>query len=146
MSTMHDFDKNVFFQMVKPPTSVIATATLPATYIDVSEYDYFAFVTMVGSTFDRTTYTQQLVQATSAAGAGKKNVTGALTPTPSAASKMVAIVARGSALDTANNFRYVAVDHTSSGGSADVGAILFIGWRARRLPVTQSDLESIVRV
>jgi hypothetical protein len=146
MSEMHDIDKNVFFQLVQPPKSAFATGIVPATYIDVNGYDYFAFIYAVGAGFDRTTYAGQVVQATAGAGTGSKNVTGALTTLPSAANKMVAVVCRVAALDTNNSFRYVALSHTSAGGAADLATVWFLAWRGRSLPITQADLESIVRV
>ena len=146
MATFHDLDKNLFFQLVQAPKSAVGSVTVPATYIDVSGYDSFAFVLAVGAGFDRTTYTMQVVQGTSSGGAGSKNVTSALSVTPTAANKMEMVIVRSSALDTANSFRYVAVTTASSGGTTDVGSIWFLGWRARTLPPTQTDLESIVRV
>ncbi len=146
MAQFHDIDKNIFFQLVQPPQATFATGVVPATWIDVSQYDYFAFVYAVGAGFNRTTYAGQVRQGTSSAGAGAKDLTGALTTLPSAANKMEAVVCRTSALDTNNGFRYVALSHTSAGGTVDVGAVFFLAWRARGLPPTQADLESIVRV
>lgn len=146
MSTYKDIDKEVNFQLVQPPKATVGAVTVPATYIDVSLYDWFAFILAVGAAFDRTTYTMQVVQATAAAGTGSKNLTGALSTTPTAANKMEGVVCRAQALDTANGFRYVAVTTASAGGTTDVGTIWFLGWRGRYLAVSQTDLESVVRV
>jgi hypothetical protein len=145
----HELDKMVFEQIVQPPIADVPDgSTLPATYIDVSEYDYFAFDLILGAT-DRTNTKIQVVQATDSAGTGSKNVSGAVNTAFGATSdnKMARVECRASALDTANGFRYVAVTITNTGGAAALGAIMFKGWRARNLPVTQpAAFAEIVRV
>ena len=145
----HELDKVVYEQIVQAPIADLPNgSTLPATYIDVSEYDYFAFDMILGAT-DRTNTKIQVVQATDNAGTGSKDIRGAVNTALGATddNKMVRVQCRASALDTANGFRYVAVTITNTGGTAAMGTILFRGWRARNLPVTQpAAFAEIVRV
>lgn len=145
----HDIDKWVYEQVVQPPIADLPTgSTLPATYIDVSEYDWFEFTMYLGAT-DRTNTNIQVVQATAGAGTGSKNVSGATFTQFGATddNKFGKIVVRAAALDTAGGFRYVACTITNSGGSAGLGAIVFRGYRARNIPVTQpAALAQVVRV
>ena len=130
--------QNIVIQNVIPPVSGVGVTTQPAgAYIDVSQYDAFAFLCIIGNT-DRTTQTIQVVQATAAAGTGSKSITGAVNTTLGATddNKWIIVEMTTDQLDINNNFRYVAVTPTFSGGTVDVGCILFIGFRPRNLPIT----------
>ncbi len=145
----HDIDKHVYMQMVQPPVADLTSGTaVPATYIDVSEFDYFGFVLMVGAT-DRTAQKIQVRQATANDGTGAKDVSGAVNTALGATddNKFVLVTCRAAALDTANGFRYVAALPTWTGGTAGLGAILFFGWRARNVPVSQpAAFAEVIRV
>lgn len=138
---MRRLSENVFIKMILPPTGANVTdATYPSTYIDVSGYDRFAFLVAVG-TSDDTAFKAQVVQATAAAGTGKKDVTdAAVTTTKLAGSSsddrwaIVEIECRK--LDINNNFRYVALDVAATGGSATAAAAFFFAWRGGKLPPT----------
>jgi hypothetical protein len=146
---MQTLAENVLFQMIIAPVSGLGSTTQPAgAYIDVSEYEHFAFLALVGVT-DRTTQTLQVVQATAAAGTGSKAVTGALIDglTATDDGKIAIVQVDTENLDTAGGFRYVAVTPTFSGGTGDLGAILFMAWGKRSLPVVQgSTVDQVVQV
>lgn len=147
--TPHDIDKTLFMQMVQAPVADLTSGTaVPATYIDVSGYAWFAFLLMVGAT-DRTAQKIQVVQATASDGTGSKNITDAVTTALGATddNKMVMVVVKATSLDINNSFRYVAVTPTWTGGNAGLGAILFMGYRPREIPVTQpAAFAEVVRV
>jgi hypothetical protein len=138
---MRRLSENVFIKLAMSPRANPTDGVFPSssTYIDVSEYARFAFLVMVGGT-DDTAVTCQVVQATAAAGTGSKVITGAaLTGTELAGSndnQWSIIEVERSRMDIANNFQYVAVDVAATGGSATAMAILFLGWRGRKLPPT----------
>jgi len=137
--------ENVVFVLVEPPGAVV-DRIVPTTYIDVSQYERFAFLRMVGTT-DDTAVSMQVVQATTAAGANSKNVPGAaLTPTVLAGTndnKWAGVEVETRRLDINNNFRFVAVNVAATGGENTNGAILFIGWRTTIYPVTQNAAELV---
>jgi len=137
---MRRFSQDIYVDVVELPVANAADATVPASYIDVSPYERFAFLRLVGAT-DDTAVTMQVVQATAAAGTGSKNITGAaITGTVLAGAndnKFAIVEVENTMLDTANGFRYVAVALTSTGGTATIATTFFFAWRAREMPVTQ---------
>lgn len=148
MASFHQLSQNVLIQPIIFPVSGLGVTIQPSgAYIDVTTYDNFAFLVVTGVS-DRTTATIQIVQATSAAGAGSKNLTGAVNTTlPTSNSKAAIVESRTEALDINNGFRYVAVQPTFSGGTGDVGTIIFFAWRARAEAVTQpAAITSIITV
>ena len=149
---MRRFSENVFVKLAMSPRANPTDGIFPtsSTYIDVAEYSRFAFLIMVGGT-DDTAVTCQVVQATATAGTGSKNVTGAaLTGTALAGTndnKWSIIEVERNHLDITGAFQYVAVDVAATGGTATAMAILFLGWRSRKLPPTfGSDLAEQVFV
>lgn len=147
---MRRFSENIFVQMVKPPVANLSDETVPSTYIDVSAYERFAFLILVGAT-DDTAITAQVVQATAAAGTGSKNISGAaITGTVLAGTndnKWAMIEVESRRLDIANDFRYVSLTVAATGGSASVGSIIFLAWRGPvRPPTFGSDKAEIVYV
>ena len=137
---MRRLNDDVYIQPIEWPAANPADGTIPASYIDVSEFERWAFVQLVGVS-DDTTVTMQMKQATAAAGTGSKDVTGALTSATGAGSgannKWKILGCEQSHLDTNNGFRYVAVARVATGGAATASTIIFLGWRARTMPVTQ---------
>ena len=136
---IHTLGDNLYFQPIIAPVSALGSTIQPAgAYIDMSPFDWGAFILMVGVT-DRTLTTIQVVQATAAAGTGSKNVSGAINPTFAATDdgKIAIVTFRTADLDINNSFRYVAVTPAATGGTGDLGAILFMAGRARNLAPTQ---------
>jgi hypothetical protein len=108
-----------------------------ASFIDVSEFTHFAFLIRAG-TLD-SALTCQVEQDTSATQtAGIKDVTGAVVIVGTGDdNEIVSVEVEAARLDIANNFRYVTLDVTGAAGGNDYLDILFLGWDARRMPVTQ---------
>ena len=132
---------DVVIDLIEVPAASSSDATVPASYKDVSEFERFAFLRGIGVS-DDTSVTMQVKQATSAGGAGSKDVTGAVSTSATAVgsganSKWAIIEVETVKLDSANGFRYVAVNKLSSGGAATASTIWFFGWRANTMPVTQ---------
>lgn len=131
---LRNFEDDIFVQVVSVPAA-ITTATLPATYIDVSQYDRFVFLISLGAT--NNTVDAQVVQATAAAGTGSKNITGAAITQLDGNddNKFVTIEVDTQRLDIANDFRYVAVTVTVAGTTT--AEVLFFGLNARSRPITK---------
>jgi len=138
---MRRLSENVFIQMVLPPTGANVTdAVYPSTYIDVSGYGRFAFLVAVGTSND-TAVQAKVVQATAAAGTGKKDVSSAAVTTTTLAGsssddRWAIVEVEVNHLDIANGFRYVSLDVAATGGSATAMAVFFMAWRGRSLPPT----------
>jgi len=147
---LETLSENFLFQRIIAPVSGLGSTTQPAgAYIDVSDYEHFAFIVMLGVT-DRTTQTLQVVQATAADGTGSKDVSGALINGLSATDdgKLAIVQVDTENLDSAGGFRYVAATPTFSGGTGDVGAILFVAWGKKSLGavVQGSTVDQLVQV
>jgi hypothetical protein len=135
----HNLFKEVYFLPVLFPVADLGSTIVPSTYIDVSQFDRFGFILIWGVT-DRTTLTIQMLQATSSAGAGSKALATDLKNTSPGAlddNKWCAIEAGDDQLDINNGFRYVAVQPAVAGGSGALSCVIFYGFRARSLSVTQ---------
>lgn len=147
---MRRISENVGIQLVKCIASLV-DGTFPATYIDVSAWDRFAFLIASGAG-DDTAVTAQVVQATSSTGTGKKNITGAaLTGTSlasaSGANKWAMIEVDNEHLDINNNFNYVSCDFAATGGAATTLCVFFLGIEPRiKPPVFGADKAEIVYV
>lgn len=134
---IREFDEQIYVQSVIPPESGVTTQTAPATYIDVANFERFVFLISAGALGTGATVDAQVVQATTAAGAGSKNITGAaitqLTATDD--DKFVTIEVLREKLDIANDFRYVSLTVTVA-NTADL-EVIFLGLNPRHTPVTQ---------
>ena len=130
-------NEQVYIQVVLAPESGPTTATLPASYIDVTNFERFAFVISAGALGASATVDAQVVQATAAAGTGSKNITGAAMTqfTDTDDDTFVTIEVQSDQLDIANDFRYVAITVTIA-NTADL-EVLFLGLNPRHVPVTQ---------
>lgn len=143
--TIHE---QLYFQKVLDPVdnTSAGAATIPASYIDVSEFERFAFLISVGNMTG--TLDAQVVQATAAAGTGSKNITGAVITQLGASddNKQVLIEVETRKLDINNDFRYVSLTLTEAGSTAQLADVWFIGL-AESAPVTQhADVDETVFV
>ncbi len=148
---MRRFSENVFLKYILQPTANVTDGAFPASgsYIDVAEYERFAFLFFVGAT-DDTSVAVKVQQATTNNGT-LKDVTGAaLTATSLAGTndnKWGMIEIERSKLDIANDYRYVSLVVAATGGTATICGGFFIGWRTRTLPPTYgADKAEIVIV
>lgn len=112
-------------------------ATVPASYIDVSDYERFAFVIELGN--NDGTLDAQVVQASAADGTGSKNVTGAAITQLGATddNKQVMIEVETRKLDINNDFHFVAITLTEAASTAQVVSAYFLGLNPGEAPVTQ---------
>jgi hypothetical protein len=134
-----NLDDAIYFNPCNNFNTGIVDGVFPASgsFIDVSEFTHFAFLVRAG-TLD-SELTLQVHQDTSATQtASVKDVTGAtLTIADDDDNELKSIEVEAARLDIANSFRYVTLDITGAAGGNDYLDILFLGWNARREPVTQ---------
>lgn len=120
-------------------STAIADGNFPAStaYIDVSNYEEFAFVVKAGSL--NSALTCQVKQDTSATEtAAVKNVTGAAATIGTTDDDDLFVIPVETAnLDIANGFRYVTLAISGASGSDDYASVIFVGYNARHQPVTQ---------
>ena len=133
------FFEEVYIQQVAAPV-VLTTSTLPASYINVGDYERFAFFIQLGVTDQTIDF--KVVQATAAAGTGSKDVSGAAITQFIATDdgKYAIIEVETKKLDINNGFCFVSTTTTIATGASTVAAILFFGINAHSLPVTQPTL------
>lgn len=141
------FDDNVYVQMLEGGKDVLTDANYPAStgYIDVTEYESFVFLIGLDTIATPNFAVYQDTSATETASI--KAVTGASKTDVVTGDdgKWFSIEVESSRLDVANNFRYVTLTVTGTGG-ADNACIWFFGRNPRREPVTQhaNFLEAVV--
>lgn len=130
------FYEEVYRQQVKDP-GTLTTGTLPASYINVGDYERFAFLLELGATDQTTDF--KVVQATAAAGTGSKDVSGAVITQFSATddNKQAIIEVETKKLDINNGFYFVAVTSTVATGTATTASIVFYGINPHVVPVAQ---------
>jgi hypothetical protein len=130
---------NIYTQLVNMPDDALVDQNYPVSgsYIDVSEFTHFAFLIALGAT--DSAMTPQVYQDTSATEtASIKVITGAVESMAANADDSIFVIEVETArLDLANSFRYVCLKPAGAAGGDDYGCILFLGWNARHLPVTQ---------
>ena len=126
--------EQIYEQIVAGP-AVVATSTLPASYIDISNFERFQFKLAMGATDG--VLDVQVKQATAAAGTGTKVITGAAITQLSATddNKQVLIEVQSNQLDINNGFRYVAITITAAGTTTLYAE--FRGLNPKSAPVTQ---------
>ncbi|HZU86593.1 MAG TPA: hypothetical protein VFF78_03850 [Anaerolineaceae bacterium] len=114
----------------------LSVAKYPASgyFIDVSNYERFAFLVAAGALDTATTVKVQ--QATAVNGT-PKDITGAtITIADTGDDKWYLIEVETNKLDINNDYRYVTLDVAGPTGN-DYGAILFLGFNPGSMPVTQ---------
>lgn len=140
------FTEGTKIQQLNVETAV-AAASYPASgsFIDVAEFERFAFLIEVGALTTELVFKVQ--QATAVNGA-LKDVSGAtVTVAATGDNKWHAIEVQTNKLDINNDYRYVTLTSTGAAGGDDYAAITFFGVNPGSKPVTQgSDKGSIVSV
>lgn len=138
---MKDIMQSVYFEKILDPVDNTGTgaATLPAAYINVSDYDYFGFLISTGvmdGTIDA-----KVVQATAASdgGSDSKDVSGAaITQIPATGdADQVSITVETRKLDINNGFNYVALTLTEDSSTGQLCDVWFYAYNAGEEPVTQ---------
>lgn len=136
--------EQVYFKACNTPSTVIADGDFPASgsYLDVSDYERFAFLVVAGGS--DTALVCQVQQATAVNGT-PKDVTGAVqTISATGDGTIYCIEVETRRLDINNGYRYVTLDVSGQAGSNDTLAIIFAGVNPGVAPVTQTHTAVIV--
>lgn len=127
-----------YIKLINPADDYLSAKDIPASgsYIDVSNYERFAFL-ILGGSLD-TALTFQVKQAATISGT-PKNVTGATVTIDASTGddKWYLIEVQTDNLDSNNGYNYVTLTCSAGAGSNDYAAIAFIGLNPRKIPVTQ---------
>ena len=141
MSEMRSFDSWAAAELVFPPGTIAGGPTVaPAgAYLDMSDYDRVVFLIAIGACAATDTLNAKLVQATTAAGAGSKDITGAVITVLADAddNQFSTIELRAEALDVAGGFRFVALSYTKAGAGTLVASVFAFRYRGGGLPPTK---------
>jgi hypothetical protein len=134
---MRTWHENIAVDQVKSPGN-LASETVPAAYIDMSDWARIVFEIKVGTMDVTSTIDAQVVQATLSDGTGSKNISGAAITQLVAADDdvLVTIEVRDTALDVENDFRFVALT-VAVAGTAVVGTITAYRYKGGGQPPTQ---------
>lgn len=134
---LRTFFEQVYMQVAANPGALSSGTSYPASYINVQDFERFAFLIALGAT-DQTAINAKVVQATAAAGTGSKDVSGAAITQLGATddNKYALIEVQTDKLDINNAFHYVSLTFTATGGSATTGAVLFFGINPGSAPVS----------
>lgn len=127
--------ENIYIKVTSVP-GTLTTALSPTSgnFIDVSGYEWFAFLLSLGSTNNNVD--MHIEQATTTSGS-PKDITGAVITqlTSGDGSKWAMVQVRTDKLDGAGGYKYVTANLTIAGTT--VGTVMFLGWRGDTVPVTQ---------
>lgn len=138
------FSEQVYVKACNTPSTAIVDGDFPASgsYIDVSDYERFAFLVVAGGS--NTALTVKVQQATAADGT-PKDITGAtqtIGATDDGEAFLIEVETRR--LDINNSYRYVTLDVAGQSGGDDTLAIVFLGINPGAAPVTQTNTAVIV--
>jgi len=141
------FDDFMATDLVKAPGN-LADETIPATYLDLYGMQKIVFLVAWGALDADDTIDLQVVQATSSAGAGSKNITGAVVTqvVDTHDNKFLTIEVDGQALDVDGGFRYVALAVNIAGATAMVGCIFAMRYRGEEPVVKPAAYKEAVVV
>jgi len=129
---------------------VTAASTVTSDWVDMSDYHTILAVVMAGTLGTNATVDAKLEQATSAAGAGAKDISGTditqLTQAGTDQSDSQAVISlQSDALDVANSFQFVRLSITIGTATSDAGGII-LGVAPRVGPASDNDLASVAEV
>lgn len=123
-----------------------AAGTVTTGWIKASDYHSFLAVIMAGDLGASATVDAKIEQATSAAGAGAKDVSGLaitqLTKAGTDDNKQALINVQPADLDLANGFTHFCLSMTVANATSDAGAIV-LGFSPRKGPATAKDLATV---
>lgn len=129
---------------------VTVASTVDSDYVDMSKFESAMGIAMAGTLGASATFDASLVQATSAAGAGVKAITGKagtqLTQAGTDQSdNQVVLSVRAEELDIANSFRFVALRITVAAATSDAAGIL-LGFNPAHAPASDNDVASVAEI
>lgn len=123
-----------------------AAGTITSAYVSVAKFRKLMAIVMAGDLGSSATLNFKLVQATSAAGAGKKDISGkaitALTEAGTDSNKQAIINFDQTDLDITNGFAFVAMEMVTAVATSDSGAIM-LGFDAAINPASDNDASSV---
>jgi len=144
LTHVHAADNAAVLATIDP--DAYGASTVVSDYVDASEFHQILPCLMAGSLGSPAPPDATLVQATSAAGANVKDITGAaitqLTQAGTDSDKQALISLNVDALDVANGFQFVALSMTIGTASSDAGGLI-IGLAPRVGPASDNDLASV---
>lgn len=131
------------------PDALTAT-THDSDWVDMGDFEQAMVLVMAGTLGTNATFAAAVRQATSAAGAGAKAITGKSITTltqasPDDSDKQAIVNVRGSDLDVANGFRYISVRITVATATSDGGALI-LGINPKYGPAYDRDLASVAEI
>ena len=144
LTHVHAADNAAVLACIDP--DAIGASTVVSDYVDASKFHQILAIVMAGTLGASATLDAKLVQATSAAGANVKDITGAaitqLTQAGTDSDKQALISLNVDALDVAGGFKYVALSMTIGTATSDAGGLI-IGLAPRVGPASDNDLASV---
>lgn len=143
LTHVHAADNAAVLAVIDP--DAYGASTEVSDWVDASEFHQILAIVMAGTLGTSATLDAKLRQATSAAGAGAKDITGAsITQLVKATDddKQAIMSLDVDALDIANGFRYVALSMTIGTATSDAAGLI-IGLAPRVGPASDNDLASV---
>jgi hypothetical protein len=130
------FGEDVFVQTCNAFGTAITDGDFPASgsYIDVSDFERFAFVVVAGTL--NTALTLQVQQAATVSGS-TSNITGATATIGTSDDNEVFIIEVETRRLTLTGQRYVTLDIAGASGGDDYASVVFYGLNKGSVPVTQ---------
>ena len=123
-----------------------SASTYTSDYANTEYFHEYLAAIHVGTMATSSTVDAKLIQATSATGAGAKDITGKaitqLTEGGTDSDKQALINLRTDELDVAGGFSFVAIQMTVATAASDSGAVLW-GVQPRFGPASDNDLASV---
>lgn len=144
LTHVHAADNAAILATIDP--DAYGASTEVSDWVDASKFHQILAIVMAGTLGSSATLDAKLRQATSAAGAGAKDITGAaitqLTQAGTDSDKQAIMSLNTDALDVANGFQYVALSMTIGTATSDAGGLI-IGLAPRVGPASDNDLASV---
>lgn len=129
----------LFRQTVSTAGGITASTTYPSTFINVAEYDAFAFVVDGGS--NTVSGKVEVLQAVDSSGTGSAAITGASGTKVSTANTQLAIVVSTNVMNSGGS-SFVAMQSTATLLN---GAVEFLAWKCGEVPVSQPSALTVVK-
>ena len=148
LTHVHAADNVAVVATIDPDVTTASTVT--SDWVDMSDFHTILAVVLAGTLGTNATVDAKLEQATSAAGAGAKDISGTditqLTQAGTDQSDTQAVISlQSDALDVDNGFQFVRLSITVGTATSDAGGII-LGVAPRVGPATDNDLASVGEV
>lgn len=145
LTHVHAADNVAVVATIDPDVTTASTVT--SDWVDASDWHTILAVVMAGTLGTNATVDAKLEQATSAAGAGAKDISGSgitqMTQAGTDQSDTQAVISlQTDALDVDNGFQYVRLSITVGTATSDAGGIV-LGVAPRVGPASDNDLASV---